>query len=1134
MNTIFTIKAWNLSIGILAATGAVYASSFDTTQLPEFQAKTLAAEGKVELNSETAPKNKHVSPIKAKAVDLEEWYEKYPPPWSTYFHAHKLPPKVIREKVQYTFGPLGIRTLMHDQYWMRFRPVFKASVPSFLLDTEDDLSINCYEVVGTYEGSPSHETLLPGDIIYNVNGNDLITGKKYWDKNYVYKGNRGINIHMGELIDSSEATGEMTLKVIRSSEMSPEDKNAKHFVKKAEEILDQRTLKKTQQVIELPVDGKRGLLKLSFQNTTAPDKAVTYQFKRFGFYTHAGEFLSYENYVWKSGKQLETLITGSGEQEHKFTNTGSENLLIQIPANAKTFVFDLHNKTHHSRADIDFSATYSPDESIVIPKSLKKYVRNVRIKLPTLGKFSETFPDNCQKSEILAELNADFLMRNQAEDGSWSRDKSYCGRHFDTSMAALALLSMGDSKYDQAIKKAAHFIAFECTYDMWTLPKAQCLLFLAEYYLRYNDERVLLALQNIHDNLINQLVADNTAGHGGRVPAYKAKGMNLGSSNIALAFAVASKTPIQLDVEKANGVFNQLARLAPNGAVPYARASYERAIDSLSSKNTTPTRKGKNSGARTGPALLGAQIYGANQLFTTKATQHMREKLGSADAAHAVSYMSLVWSSLAMARSDKELFYENMQLFKWRFCMDRTYDNGGFIINPLDVLDHQGAERVVGLWWRTAAMVLTLNANKKNMVITGEEKYLPKQMNKVLVSDSYGYWMRKSMLDRCFAVAYQLGKKSPESLKEYTISLKNLSDDPSLGNKFDELTDKYLMQVIRDIYALPLRDEVFKASLIEVIAGIKYTVTASPNKEGSKLTWEPYNGALHKYQHLKISRPVLVIPAISGGKKLVFSNKSLEHDIKTINTEKTIPLEIKYTIGDIKMSYIRKFTLSQETLTNSITVEANIERQPSGNEIYFSLKNGHSIGAFMGNFKSCRLIMGDKQFVVNKRDFWPIITGSRCEIEYHPSAELACPSVYSIKILENKVKLADIKSITTESDRVNHSNLLEFLTDSDPDTGINIEPSKNDSDIEFLYQLRKKQKVKHINFLYDEREKNHIVKVEAFVDGKWTLVSVDAIETRKLPHSMSDRYRVTLTLKNKKKFIKGYKIKEMGLYVSPN
>ena len=69
---------------------------------------------------------------------------------------------------------------------------------------------------------------------------------------------------------------------------------------------------------------------------------------------------------------------------------------------------------------------------------------NVTFKIPQLGSYALGFPKNCAKSKAVVHMMSEWLAAQQREDGSWERPGGYCGNHYDTGWAGLALMATGN------------------------------------------------------------------------------------------------------------------------------------------------------------------------------------------------------------------------------------------------------------------------------------------------------------------------------------------------------------------------------------------------------------------------------------------------------------------------------------------------------------------------------------------------------------------------------------------------------------------------------------------------------------------------------------------------------------------
>ena len=130
---------------------------------------------------------------------------------------------------------------------------------------------------------------------------------------------------------------------------------------------------------------------------------------------------------------------------------------------------------------------------------------------------------------------------------------------------------MGESKYDEPIKKAAYYVAYEAQYDNWAAVRGTALTFLAEYYLRTKDRGILEGLRRSVARSEETVFMDYSVGHGTRLAGYGIGGMNIGASHILAGLAVASKTPVSVNPKILEGMMDYAASIAVDGYIPYGR-----------------------------------------------------------------------------------------------------------------------------------------------------------------------------------------------------------------------------------------------------------------------------------------------------------------------------------------------------------------------------------------------------------------------------------------------------------------------------------------------------------------------------------------------------------------------------------
>jgi hypothetical protein len=101
------------------------------------------------------------------------------------------------------------------------------------------------------------------------------------------------------------------------------------------------------------------------------------------------------------------------------------------------------------------------------------------IQLEALGRFSDTYPKNCPKSEKLAARAMDYLLQHPAER---------CGIVHEKGLLGLAMLAQGKTQEAEALAMAWNEPPGE---KEWTWYPSYQAIFLAEYFLQTGDQRVL-------------------------------------------------------------------------------------------------------------------------------------------------------------------------------------------------------------------------------------------------------------------------------------------------------------------------------------------------------------------------------------------------------------------------------------------------------------------------------------------------------------------------------------------------------------------------------------------------------------------------------------------------------------------
>ena len=186
----------------------------------------------------------------------------------------------------------------------------------------------------------------------------------------------------------------------------------------------------------------------------------------------------------------------------------------------------------------------------------------VVLSLPTkYGKFSETYPYDCQKTDIILDELYAYLLKMQKADGSW-HDRPHIN-----AFAALALLASGDAAHLPAAKRAAEACARE-TDDQISYGGLDCWKYglygsyLSEYYLITQENWVLPELTEINRWLHKAQMANGGWGHR---PADRPGGNGYGAINVItmqakMAWALMQRCGLQVDAERFQAAHDFVAR----------------------------------------------------------------------------------------------------------------------------------------------------------------------------------------------------------------------------------------------------------------------------------------------------------------------------------------------------------------------------------------------------------------------------------------------------------------------------------------------------------------------------------------------------------------------------------------------
>ena len=713
-----------------------------------------------------------------KKISLTRWKGYNDSPWRSYFSDTS---RECAERWFINLGPLGLQTLMHDRTW----GVFKGQqeiFPKFLSDG-NELIFNNFEVKKVKPGSPSSGKVKSGDLIIAIDNNPLLSAQHtYLGQEMDNRNKRGLEIYAGQLLDRAEGQGSVTLSILRLSDSQKSQfaniLKGKRKWQKLEALKPAKELK-----IELPICEQ---VKINLGRGTSLGK------------------------VW---------LTNESGYKHPLKSSrkkGSDNkTALEVPKGKWILNFSL-TKFSNSAVIVETA------QKIAFPKELHKYIQKIKIDLPKIGSFGQSFDPQGEKAVNYAKILAHRIAIQQEADGSW-RAKSYASPSFYTSACGLALLSTGESKYDQQIKKSAHYVAYGPNQDKWTYSNGMWMLFLSEYYLRTKDDSILPGLRRIIARSRLCVLNDYTAGHSIGKPGYGGSGYIGGGGVIALGFAAASYTPAMNSDDKQllDRMLERIQEIAPHGKVPYGRGG---------KKLETDPSPGQGGSCGTGPYFLASLIRGGTQHFTSTAgKRYSSAPFGSAENGHATQTLHFTWSMLSSANCSDDAYRASMNAYLWKFTTLREYD--GFINQNNYRTEYHNGDGVIGdPYWRTSGYLLVLNAWKRNLAITGNPKYRSQSFDKTAVMFHRDV-AAKNLYKRNWAlVANVLGSKAPASFNDAYQTLKSLRPDRQLGANLKVLIEGKTRTVIKELISQPnVSRDLSNAQLCELLVGVGFYASCVPS-----------------------------------------------------------------------------------------------------------------------------------------------------------------------------------------------------------------------------------------------------------------------------------------------------------------
>ena len=338
----------------------------------------------------------------------------------------------------------------------------------------------------------------------------------------------------------------------------------------------------------------------------------------------------------------------------------------------------------------------------------------VNLQLEQLGAWSDTYPYNCQRSDLILDQICSWLARRQRNDGSWP------GHDVVTSVSGLVLLASGDPTYSGHVKRAVEhqtkLRAYQRGLHNWRLTYGS--IFLSEYYLaKRNGPRrqheVLDALRELDAGLLRNIDRNGFTKHmkigdpDGFDNNYPELSIMSGLALVSLGLM--KDSGLEIAPERIDSCQNYIrSATRPNGYVCYSRR------ERLAVKDEKAGDWGNTGGdwGRGGTAILGFLQTGTPANEFTPIVEFIRERPKLFTETHGSAGVGMQWSAIALSRADPTTFRQVMDDHRWYFALARTHD-GSFVAQP----NRSGA---VDYWllprdWMTATIGLILSIKEQRL-----------------------------------------------------------------------------------------------------------------------------------------------------------------------------------------------------------------------------------------------------------------------------------------------------------------------------------------------------------------------------------------------------------------------------------
>jgi hypothetical protein len=327
--------------------------------------------------------------------------------------------------------------------------------------------------------------------------------------------------------------------------------------------------------------------------------------------------------------------------------------------------------------------------------------KDVTVKLPVLGQYSDTAPYDCAKSKRIFEQGCEALAKRMAKSG-------YGGNPIVRSLNAMALLASGKDKYLPLVKKEAEALSDFSAGHMQTWWYGHVMMFLAEYVNATGDQSVMPGLKRLALESAEGQSMVGSWGHSFALPTGHAPGYGMmNSAGLPLTISLVMAGEAGLNEPAVDQAIERSAKLLRfyigKGSIPYGdHAPWMQ----------THANNGKNGAAAVLFDLLdepgGAEFFSRMSVAAHGAAR---------DAGHTGNYFNLFWAMPGVARSGPQASGAWMDEYgAWYFDLARQWD-GTFV--------HQGPPKKhndkYNGWDATGAYLLAYAMPREELLLTGEQ-----------------------------------------------------------------------------------------------------------------------------------------------------------------------------------------------------------------------------------------------------------------------------------------------------------------------------------------------------------------------------------------------------------------------------